>query len=202
MVVRRRSSCACPRAWPERTSRSRSRLLLRTVYSSKQPRCRQEWLPVPNICVDAANEPEKPEHSRVSDEPRASQRWYPVDRTVRSWIGGFFALQGLYQTFSNLNEATLWKTLAHLSLVLASVAYVVLSRMAHVEATGRGLRIVKPFFSDRVISWHDIADVRREPPDAGATKLAIVLQHGEVVDLRLSIDVRRELVERWRLETG
>ena len=109
---------------------------------------------------------------------------------------------GLFQTFSSVGEAATWAILAQSCVVLAGIGLIVVSRMSRVEASGQGLRIVKPPHRDRVLAWHHIVEVRREPPDTYSSKLGVVLADGEVVDLRLSVDVRRELLERWWLETG
>lgn len=152
--------------------------------------------------VCGANELAKPHTVSVSDESRASQRWYPEGRTAQMWFGGGFALLGLLQTFSSVGEAASWVVLAQMCMILAGIGLIVASRMSRVEASGQGLRIVKPPSRDRVIAWHHIVEVRREPPNTWSSKLGVVLDDGDVVDLRLSADDRSELLERWWLETG
>ena len=137
----------------------------------------------------------------VASEHRASQRWYPDGRTLQQWLGWLLALQGLVQILFNLGEGELWPLVVYVPMVPLGVAVALLSRVTRVEATGHGLRIVKPPSRVRVIPWEDIADIRRDPPSAWATRLVVVLQDGEDVSLPLPIDRYHELVERWRVET-
>lgn len=109
---------------------------------------------------------------------------------------------GLIQTLNSVGEASTWAILTQLCPALAGIGLIAASRMSRVEAHAQGLRIVRPPRRDRFIAWHHIVQVRREPPNIYSSKLGVVLDDDEVVDLRLSVDVRRELLERWWLETG
>jgi hypothetical protein len=142
------------------------------------------------------------DHVGVSDRRRASQRWYPDGRTLQQWVGAFLVLQGLLQTLFNLDEGELWPLVIYVPMVPLGIAVAVLSRVTRVEATGEGMRIVKPPSKVRLIPWQDVADIRRDPPNAWATKLIVVLQDGEVVSLPLPTNLHHELVERWKLETA
>lgn len=109
-------------------------------------------------------------------------------------------LQGLLQIAFNFSDGELWPLVLYAFMVSFGVAVAALSRVTRVEAAGHGLRIVKPPSRERLIPWQDIADIRRDPPNAWASKLIVVVQDGEVISLPLPIDRYHELVERWKLE--
>jgi len=138
----------------------------------------------------------------VSSDPRASQRWYPDGRTLQLWVGATLVAQGLLQTLFNADEGDTWSLVFFLSLVPLGAAQVLLARLTRVEATSDGLRIVRPPSKQRVVPWRDVDDIRRDPPNSWATKLVIVHQDGDVISLPLPINVHRELIERWKLETA
>ncbi len=140
-------------------------------------------------------------HVVVNDQRRGSQRWYPNGRTLQQWVGAFLVLQGLLQIAFNFSDGELWPLVFYAFMVPLGVAVTVLSRVTRVEAAGPGLRIVRPPSRERLVPWQDIADIRRDPPNAWASKLTVVVQDGEVISLPLPVDRYHELVERWKLET-
>ncbi len=109
-------------------------------------------------------------------------------------------LQGLAQTAFNWDEGEFWPLAVYVLMVPLGAAIAVLSRVTRVEATGQGLRIVKLPSKVRLIRWQDVADIRRDPPNAWATKLIVMLKDGDAVALPLPIKFHQEVVERWKLE--
>lgn len=79
-----------------------------------------------------------------------------------------------------------WEIGIHATQVLAGLLISWSAEGRRVEADQRGLVVHRSPRRPRIIPWAEVAEVRADVPGVWGTKLVVVTQDGEVVDLPLA----------------